>query len=416
MNVLIFSITYFPFVGGAEVAVKEITDRIICHVGRDAKFCVSTTGDDKCIDFDLITAKLNKKLPDFEKIGNVNVYRVGWGWKLDKYFYPVLAFRKAVKLHRQKKYDIAQAIMANYAGLTALLFKLKDKNLKYLLTEQSGDSDFFILIRTWFWQPIYKMVYTKADFIQPISLWLEKRIRRYGYKGESRIVPNGVDVKKFSIFNSQFSMNEQFSIFNFKKEIKKKFGFGEDDEIIITVSRLVKKNGVEDLIRGLKEIEKLEIKKFSPEAGGGIKLLIAGTGKLENKLKKLVASLKLQNKVIFLGHIGHDELPKYLWASDIFCRPSLTEGFGNVFIEAMAAGVPVVATPVGGIPDFLVDGETGIFCKVENPKSIAECVIRLLSDQDLYAKIAKNGRRLVEERYDWENIAFQMRGIYKKLS
>ncbi|MFC1613577.1 glycosyltransferase [Patescibacteria group bacterium] len=230
MKILIFSITYFPYVGGAEVAVKEITDR----VGRAGVF-----------EFDLITAKLDKKLPNYEKIGNVNVYRVGHGWILDKYFYPFLAYRKAKKLHKKQNYSIVNAIMANYAGIAALFFKWKYPNVKYLLNMQSGDSDFFMWLRTWFWYPIYKMVYTKADFIQPISNWLAQRAKKYGYKGEMKVVPNGVDGGRFKILDFRLKI----------ADLKKQLGINEDEKVIITVSRLVEKNGIEDLIRAMRMLK-----------------------------------------------------------------------------------------------------------------------------------------------------------------
>ncbi|MFH0853878.1 MAG: glycosyltransferase family 4 protein [bacterium] len=418
MNILIFQHTYFPFVGGAEVAVREITDRIgkpqtVASAG--IKVLADTSQEENLtkrhsfflqsanqVEFDLITAKIYNKLSDYEKIGNVNVYRVGRGWILDKYFYPILAYIKAGKLHREKRYDIAQGIMATWGGIAALLFKLRYKKVKYLLTEQSGDSEFFIWIRTWFWYPIYRMVYTKADCAQVISRWLERRVRRYGCNGEIKIVPNGVNIAKFKIKN-------------LKLQVREELGFGRNDILIITASRLVEKNGLEDLVKGIKEIE-LRIKNYeSGIEAEKIRLLIAGTGKLEQKLKKLVKNLYLQDKVFFLGHISQDDLPKYLRASDVFCRPSLTEGFGNSFIEAMATGIPVIATPVGGIPDFLEDGKTGIFCKVKNPKSIADSIILLLSDKALYDNIVENARRMVEEKYDWDIIADEMRNIYNKL-
>lgn len=117
----------------------------------------------------------------------------------------------------------------------------------------------------------------------------------------------------------------------------------------MTASRLVKKNGVKDIVEAL---------VFLPKQ---YKLVVAGQGKLEKSLKSKVTNLKLEDRVIFVGFISHELLPLYLKASDIFVRPSLSEGLGNSFLEAMAAGIPVVGTPVGGIPDFLTDRETGIF-------------------------------------------------------
>ena len=142
---------------------------------------------------------MDPKLPQQEKIGPVNVYRVGTGHKLlDKYLYPYRAARLALKLHRRNPYDIIHAVLETYAGLGALLFKKRFNRVPYVLTLQSGDPDSFLWKRTWFWYPLYRQVYTKADKITAISQWLAKRARRYGYKGEVAIIPNGVDVEHFS--------------------------------------------------------------------------------------------------------------------------------------------------------------------------------------------------------------------------
>ena len=117
-KVLIFSLAYIPFVGGAELAVKEITDRI----------------DDT--EFDLITFRFDKKWPKFERIGNVNIYRISGG----KTLFPFLAFCKASRLNRERKYPVVWSIMANRAGFAALFFKLWNPKIKYLLTLQEGDA------------------------------------------------------------------------------------------------------------------------------------------------------------------------------------------------------------------------------------------------------------------------------------
>ena len=112
MRILIFSTAYFPFVGGAEVAVKEITDRISDH------------------EFDMITARMSRKIPKFEKMGNVIVYRVGIGIPFfDKALLAILGHFKALKLHSKHSYGLVWSIMASYSGFAALAFK-KKKNIK----------------------------------------------------------------------------------------------------------------------------------------------------------------------------------------------------------------------------------------------------------------------------------------------
>jgi len=75
--------------------------------------------------------------------------------------------------------------------------------------------------------------------------------------------------------------------------------------------------------------------------------------------------------------------------------------------------VPIIGTPVGGIPDFLKDGETGLFCEVDNPKNLAEKIMLLLNNGELREKLIKNGLELVREKYDWNNIIKKFREIYE---
>jgi glycosyltransferase involved in cell wall biosynthesis len=378
-KVLIFSLTYFPFVGGAEVALYEITKRI------------------PSIEFDLITAKISQNLPDSETIGNLHIFRVGKGNKSDKYLYPLRAFLFSRKLCKKNQYNLIWAMLASWAGMAALLFKLFNSQVKYLLTLQSGDSNWFIWLRSWFWYPVYKMIYTKADHIQVISNWLKRRARRYGYKNEISLVPNGVDLKKFQISNFKFQIDE----------LKKELNIPTKNKIVFTSSRLVKKNDIATLIKSIH----LLITRYSLR----ITLLIAGTGKLEQKLRDLTRDLKLAKNVIFLGHVQHSQISKYYQLADVFARPSLSEGQGISFIEAMAVGVPVVATPVGGIPDFLLDKKTGLFCKTKNPRDLAEKIKLLFEDKKLYQEIQTNGLELVKQKYDWDLIARRMKKIFNSL-
>ncbi len=374
--ILIFSISYFPFIGGAEIAVKEITSRI------------------KDFEFDLITARFDRKLSKYEKIGNVNVYRIGWGLVLDKYFFPLIGFLKALSLEKKRKYSLGHAIMASRAGAAAFLFKLFHPKIPLLLTLQEGDSPEYMKKRIGIFYPFYRLFFKKVDFIQAISQYLADYAKKMGAVCPIKIVPNGVDLKKFKIQDS-------VEVENLRQSLKIKKG----EKVIITTSRLVEKNALNDLIRALKE---LPITYRSQ-----VKLLILGEGWLKAYLQELVQSLNLQNQVLFLDHINHKDLPFYLNLSDIFIRPSLSEGLGSSFLEAMACGLPIIATPVGGIPDFLKDRETGLFCEVRNPKSIAEKIIELLTNDNLREAIIRKSLNLIRKNYNWEEIAKKMRNLYR---
>jgi len=137
--------------------------------------------------------------------------------------------------------------------------------------------------------------------------------------------------------------------------------------------------------------------------------VIVDDGSLRNYLET-----KAKDNILFLGTVEHKELPKYMAIANIFVRPSISEGLGTAFIEAMAAGLPIVGTNVGGIPDFLKDFRTGLFCTTES-KSIAEKINLLLKDNDLRSNISRNARRLVSEKYQWDNIAEEYKKLYSEL-
>ncbi len=392
-RILIFSLAYYPnFVGGAEVAIKEITDRIVPEE----------------ISFDMITLRFDSTLPKFERIGNVNVHRIGFATKnpsmgdlmkfpllINKYLFPFIGFLKARALHNKNPYDSIWAMMANYAGFAALFFKMRNPNVPYLLTLQEGDPIEYIKQRVQSLYALFEQIFTRADFVQTISHYLAGFAREMRYSGPLEVVPNAVNV---SYFSWNYADEDLF-------DIKQKLGKQPDDIFLITTSRLVKKNAVDEVIRAL------------PLLPPRVKFLILGIGPDEPTLRALADELKVSNRVKFLRQISHQEMPKYLKVSDIFIRPSRSEGLGNSFLEAMAAGIPVIATPVGGIPDFLFDPEknpdhepTGLFCNVDDPQSIARQVKRLIDDRALRTRLITNGKKLVTEKYDWGLIARDMKG------
>ncbi len=394
-KVLIFSIAYPPFIGGAEVAIKEITNRI------------------SDVDFDLITLRFDKNLPKFERIGNVSVYRIGfsvydpktldlvkWPLKINKFLFPFTACVKAISLHRKNHYNAIWAMMAAFAGFAATNFKFFNPRVKYLLSLQEGDPIDKIKEKVRYVYPLFKRIFSSADYIQVISNYLGDYAKGMGYQGKMKVVPNAVDIKHFSREVSDKKI----------QELKIKLDIKEGDKFLITTSRLVKKNAVGDVIGAL---------QYLP---ANIKFLILGEGPDREDLDKLCKELKLENRVKFLGLVDHNEMPEYLSIADIFIRPSLSEGLGNSFLEAMAASVPVIATRIGGIPDFLFDPEinpdkspTGLFCNVNDPENIAEQVKHLIDNNELREKIIRNGKELVTRKYDWDIIANDMKEIFNEL-
>jgi glycosyltransferase involved in cell wall biosynthesis len=375
-RVLIFSTAYFPLVGGAEIALRELTARL------------------PDFEFDMVTAAIRPGLPREEQIGRVRVFRLGEGHPVDKYFLPWQGALKAAALHREKPYDVIWSMMASYAGFAAESFKRRHPEVPYLLTLQEGDPPELIAQRVRFVRGWFRKIFRRADAVQAISRFLMDWGRSQGFAGSiAEVIPNGVDLSKFSV---RLSPEE-------RKTVRSSFGFADGDFVVVTASRLVEKNAVDLVIRAL------------PHLPENVKFLIAGVGEQEEMLKALVKQLKIEKRVVFGGLADHATLPKWLGASDAFCRPSRSEGMGNSFIEAMAAGLPVVATPVGGIPDIIEDEVNGLLAKPESSSSVAEELGRLAKDAGLRARListASDGLR----RYDWGEIAARMERLLKKLA
>src|SRR3989344_3590085 len=279
-RIVIFSTAYYPFVGGAEVAIKEITDRLASQ-----------------FDFEMITARLDAKLAKEEQIGSVLVHRIGFGSNFDKLLVPFLGALKVAEINKKREVNLFFPVMATYASGAAYIYNIfHSRKIPVVLNLQEGDSEEHL---------------TKRHF-GLIDLSWKMALKR----------------------SSNINKRERTAL-------RKKLGFSEDDFVLITTGRLVVKNGVADIIKALAYIPK------------EVKFLSVGSGPLEAELKLLVKSYKLEGRIVWLGFVPNNELPNYLAASDAFVRPSLSEGLGISFLEAMAAGLPVVATPVGGIPDFL---------------------------------------------------------------
>lgn len=397
-KVLIFSLNYYPrFIGGAEVAIKEITDRI----------------PDTEIEFHMVTLRMDSRLPTEERIGNVIVHRIGpsvpnpsiadlkkFPLHLSKHLYQFLAAWEAIWLHRKERFDGAWAMMAHSCGIPAGLFKTFCPSVRYLLTLQEGDPPEHIeRLAKPVW-PLFVRGFTKADYLQPISNFLLAWGRRMGFRGDAEIIPNAVDTARFA----KTQMKEDIDA------MKESLGKKEGDVFLVTTSRLVHKNAVDDVIRAL---------PLLPE---NVSFLIYGIGPDEDKLRVLAKQLSVESRARFMGQIGHAQMPVMLAACDIFIRPSRSEGMGNSFVEAMAAGLPVIATQEGGIADFLYDEArnpkeetTGWAVDADSPEQIAEAVQDILLRPEKVVKVRETAREMVLARYDWEQVAKDMRALFARM-
>lgn len=378
-KILIFSLAYFPsHTSGAEIAIKEITDRI------------------SDIEFHLITHRFVATEAAIETIGNVIVHRVGAG---DSYLSKALFIPRAVlrarALHREHLFDGMWAMMS-YMLFPIVLLRLIGVRIPYVLSLQEGDSFDYMFGRMHIrpFLPLLRRGFKEASVIQTISTYLAGWAARFGYAGPVEVVPNGVDIAHFGSGIPEALLNET------KDALGKKMG----DVFLVTTSRLVRKNAVDDVIRAL------------PSLPTNVQFVICGAGSERRTLEKQAARLRVSDRVHFLGKVMYTDIPRYLKACDIFIRPSRSEGMGNSFVEAMATGLPVIATQEGGIADFLFDEKrnrdkpiTGWAVDKDSPKEIAEAVQEIMSRPEKVRAVVATAKQMVIEKYDWNLIARDMR-------
>lgn len=397
-RILIFSLNYHPFVGGAEIAIREITNRI-------------SPSD---IEFHLIAYRFDASLPKVERIGNVVVHRVGIGKRgmttretftpiayLGKVLYIPLAAHAAWRLTRTLRFDAYWAMMT-YMLFPIALLRMVGNKTPYFLTLQEGDPFEHVFERAHIRVVLPLLTYAlrNAKAIQAISTFLLSWSRTLGYEGEGVTIPNGVDI---TLFAKRYSEEERKTI---AESLQKK----EGTVFLVTASRLVHKNGIDTVIRAL---------ALLPEH---IHFLMYGEGPLEEDLRTLARELSVESRVHFKGSTSHEELSRVYAASDIFIRPSRSEGMGNSFIEAMAAGLPVIATQEGGISDFLCDAvknpeytATGWAVSVDSPEDIQQAITTILENPEATQRTIETARRMVAERYSWEPIAKDMQSLMERV-
>ena len=391
-NIAVFSMAFAPFEGGAEIAAREVIKRL------------------NGLNFTILAYKFDRNWLSRESGDNYEIIRLGkgilggkrYGRIWNKIGYVISAWQKAEELHKQKRFEVIWVIMASYGGIAALFFKLNHPRVPLLLTVQEGDSERHLLFGKFGLVGLFgRFIIKNSDYIQVISNYLKDFVKQRGAGCPIEVIPNGVDL---DLFGTDYKNSEI-------KAVRENLGI-KDDYVIVTTSRLVYKNGIDVLIEAIAMFK---------EKRSNIKCLIIGGGPELSKLKVKSKKLKVENNIIFLGQIPQRDLPLYLKIADVFVRPSRSEGLGSSFLEAMAAGLPVIGTPVGGIVDFLIDPlvnqeeATGFFVKVDDPADLAEKMNYVLSNAEFKKKVSYQGEKLVRENYSWDRISRLFKNIFDKL-
>lgn len=240
---------------------------------------------------------------------------------------------------------------------------------------------------------IGKSVLKKADKILTVSKETKKYVLRLGAdKTKTSVMYNGVDTKCFQVAN--------------KGESRTKLGLPNDRKIVFSVRRLVYKNGLDTLIESVPYVA-----KNYPD----VLFVVAGKGPSRKLIEDNIKELGIENNIMLTGFVPDELLPVYYNASDYFILPSASgEGLPLVLFEAMACGLPVIATTVGGTPEIVEQKKNGILVPPRNPEAMAKALLELLEKENLEKTISEQARKDVAGRFSWEENVRKLEEVYKK--
>lgn len=203
---------------------------------------------------------------------------------------------------------------------------------------------------------------------------------------------NGIDMERFSKHDSE------------TKNLRKHYGFNLDDKIIGIVARLVEVKDHKTLLKAM---------QICLNEMPSLKLLIVGDGPLMAELQKYTMEIGLQENVICMGE--RTDVNKLMAILDLFILSSTSEGISMTLLEAMASGKPVVATSVGGNPEVVKNGKTGLLVPSKNPQAMAEAILGLLNDQSKLILFGQRGRERVKEAFCIRKTIKSIENLYENL-
>lgn len=383
MKILFFNYEYPPLGGGAGNATRYILKEFSNMDG---------------LEVDLITSSADKVYSE-EKIGDkITIYKLPIGKdgnnlhyqsQKELLIYAWRAFWFARRLVKKNNYDLTHSFFSVPCGAISLWFKIFNQ-IPYIVSLRGSDvpgySERFSLVYK-ILTPLIKAIWKKSFFTVANSLEFKKLALKTNNKQEIKIITNGIDVGEFYVkkFPDDYKQEKKFKI--------------------ICGSRITPRKGIRFVVEALDILIKKEL---------DVELDIIGEGNERVTLEEKVAELGLRDRVNFIGFVEHNKLPVVYTQANVYVSASLNEGMSNTLLEALAAGLPIVATNTGGTFETVKEGINGYVIKMESPRDIADRVEKLLQNYELEKKMSQESRRLAESM-SWKNIAKEYYSLYREV-
>lgn len=312
-------------------------------------------------------------LPIFTKENGFYVHRLAWP-KI-RIFGAIVFWLNIFFTVRKIKSEIIH-VQSIGSGVPAYIIK---KILKKPYIVWGRGSDVYLPGR--FIRVTRNLVLQNADAILVLTEDMRKKMTEFTSR-KIYIVPNGIDLVEF-------------------KGVAIKSDNDTAGKIILFVGSLYPIKGVKYLLMAMKNIH-----EEMPDAC----LIIVGDGGEREQLEALSIQMRIQNYIQFVGRVPHKKVLTFMHQADVFVLPSLSEGLPNVIIEAMACGLPIVASRVGGIPDIIEDGVNGFLVNPESSDEIANRILMLLQNSEIKERIINNNIKKAEI-FNWVTIIEKLERI-----
>jgi len=335
----------------------------------------------------LSTLKVGELLPEIESLG-IDVHEFGTGASLAS---PETARQVfgATSFLRRERIDILSCMLGLVTLIGPYVGRLagvpivvnNQRNLSYWIAGGAKEAAYRFANRN--------LVDAVMVNSHAAASELETRFRTPA--GKIVYVPPGIDLSRFDRASASDALREEL-------------GLGAS-HVVGIVAKLSPVKGHEHFLRAASRVR---------ERRDDVTFLIVGDGPLRAELESLTAKLKLTDAVRFVG--VREDIPEVLGLMDVFVLSSLSEGAPNVILEAMAAGVPVVASNVGGVPDVVRDGETGRLVKPGDPAGLADAVLRILDDETRAGLMGGLARKIVRAEHNIDDVVEYVQQVFEGLA
>lgn len=362
MKIALLSEKYTPDLGGLAISTGRLGDSLSA-AGHDVRLFAPTLN-------------LPPTIKQPQRSNGVHVTRFGAHKRVDDTL--VDWFELIVEEHEREPFDLIHAYFLPMAGFVAT-YAGKYLGIPSVVSIRGNDIERAAFDPGKFSHVMYAL--QNANAVTTNASILAKKAKAFADR-DIHVIPNGIDTNKFKPMEKNEILAEMLKVESQKSKV---VGF---------VGELREKKGMATLLSGYAQLAKI-----IPAS-----LLIVGEVR-EGEDKKVFEEFKISNPhlpITITGHVAHKDLPAYYSLMDVFVHPSLRDGMPNAVLEAMACGVPVIATPVGGVLDIIEDGVNGLLINVNDANELAEKTAEVLNQPDKRESIGRSARETILGQFTLE--------------